>query len=460
MASGTYTAATLDQACAAVAARLDDPGQIHWTPPELQRYVQEALRIWGALTAAFRSTLTFNTNLFGANAPFYDLPTLSPALRGQTVTDLQALQLLEYHLLEPASTGSAWSGSSQFGLSDLISAIQNRRDQFLIDTSAVVTRTLDPISPPPDGRIPLPESVVTLRRVAWVDPAGTVTPLQRDDEWGANSYLPSWVQTPTQRPRIYSVGVTQPLYTQLIPPPFDTGQLDLIVVPRGAVLGTALNAGGTSLGIPNDWVWVVIFGALADLFSKDGLSLDPARAAYCQTRWDQGISLAQAASVVLTGRIDNVVCRVATVQDADSFNRNWQTTPGTPRTLLTCGQTLLAVLPPPTVNAPSGWGVTLDVVQNTPVPISGPGYLPVGPEHLDTLYDYAQHLALLKEGPAQLQTSMALAVRFFTATGAQAAWLRALTPSRAALLGQTVQDRRGAAPAHVAPLSEVSSEGA
>src|SRR5258705_6749020 len=127
MPSGTYTAITLDQATSALAARLADPTQTRWTLGELQRYIQEALRTWGALTAAFKDTLAFNVNVHGSNAPFYDLNIIAPTLRGMTLTTDDAVHLLEYHLMEAQSTGLVWVGTAQFTYQDLVQDLQRRR---------------------------------------------------------------------------------------------------------------------------------------------------------------------------------------------------------------------------------------------------------------------------------------------------------------------------------------------
>lgn len=450
--SGSYTAVTLAQAVAAVAARLSDPAQVHWVEPELILYVQEALRTWNALTGTWKGTLAFNTAdpALNANTPFFSLPALDPALRGMTVTTSQAVTLLAYWLLEPPLVAGLWSGSDQFGYLDLVAALQRRRDQFLLETSAVIARATYPIAPPPDGRVPLPETIVTVRRAAWTTVPGVTTPIQRDDEWSANSYQTGWPQRPGV-PRIFSEATDPILYLQLVPPPLDTGTLDLCTVNRGTQLGTDV-----PIGIPDDWVWVVLFGALADLLSRDGLAYDPSRAAYCEARWQHGLTLAALAPVTLTARIDNQVCRVATLPDLDQFKRSWQNGTAQPRTLVTLGQNLVALVPPPSTNAPSGWGVTLDVVRNAPVPNSPGAFLPIGPELLDTILDYAQHLALVKEGPTELQGAQELLTRFFRASGVEIGWQAALQLQRQALHDQTPTDRRGPSPA-IAPQPAITT---
>lgn len=435
-----YAAPTLTEALAALSARLQDPSAVRWTDAEKTRYLREALRTWNAYTSSYRESGTFNLT---TQEPFYDLPTVLPALRGYTVTNRDLITDLQYTLLEPP-TPTAWSGSQQFTLADLWTAIERRRDQFLQETGAVVSRTVQTISPSPVGRIVVPQDVLTVRRMAWHSSSHFVTPLLRTDEWALTHFSPAWVQTPTRPPSAYSVSATPPLQVQVAPPPLDTGALDLIAVRSGASMDPASN---TVLGIPDDWAWVVKFGALADLLGRDGLAVDPARAALAEARWQQGITAATAAGVVLAGRINNQTARIGSVQEADTYSPTWQAVPGIPRRLLTCGQNLIASWPPPGVPSQGGsWSVTLDVVRNMPVPTVGHQALQIGPDAYDIILDYAQSLALWKEGGVQAQQAQSmLGERFFRFCGVTIALQQASQPSRIPLLDQTTQDSRAVA---------------
>lgn len=437
--SGSYATTTLSDAVAALLQRLDDSGGMRWTVAEARRYLVLALQTWASLTGRYRAQGVFTAT---AAAPFYDLPTVLPTLRAQTTTDLDALTTIEYMLLEPP-TPTVWTGSNQYVLADLLGALQRRRDQFLTETASVLTRQQLTIAPPPDGRIPLPEYISAVRRAAWslVNGTGTITsttPLLRDDVWGFNNYRTSWPQQTGRPPRAYSIAEPPPLIMQVVDPPLDTGVLDLCTVNTGAVLGTD-STNGTPLGIPNDWVWVVIFGALADLLSKDGLALDPARADYCEQRWRQGIDLAAKASVAWAARIGNQIVPVRSVSDADVYARTWQTGTGVPTQVLTLGQTLVALAPVP---ATSAYAVTLDVVRNFPIPTTLGSYLQIDQADLDVVLDYAQHLALFKEGAAQLTATQTLLDRFLRMAGVTTTLDSATAPHRGQLQQQTLQDQR------------------
>lgn len=442
-----FTTPDLATARSDLASRLNDPSMIRWVAAELTIYIQEALRTWNVWTAHYRDQGSFGTVL---NQPFYNLQTELPALRGHTVTNWDLVTSLQYSLLEPAAPGGTWTGTDQFTLAQLSSAIQRRRDQFLRETGAVLTRAEIPYAAPPTtGRLALDEAIAHVRRAAWRTTAtGALYPLLVTDEFAANSYQRTWPQS-GQPPTSFSVSVTPPLTLQLIPPAVGDGTLDLVSINKGAAVDPVVSA---ALGIPDDFLWVLKYGVLADLLSGDGLALDPSRAAYCESRWQQGIDQARAFAVVLAGRIsDNtqspvvqVPCAIDALADADRYSPLWQLLPSTPQRLLLAGQTLVAVWPPPGgVGGP--WTITLDVVRNAPIPALSTDLLQVSQDFYDTILDLAQHAALFKEGPGQLELATALLDRAARAAGIDLRLQQAAQPARAPLTQQQERDRQAVA---------------
>ena len=442
-----YTQPTFTEATDALASRLNDISFVRWGQAELQGYLREALRTWNTWTAHFRAQSSFVATMA---EPFYDLPTVIPTLREQTVASWELVADLQYALLEPAAPPGTWTGTDQFTLDQLTSAITRRRDQFLRETGAVLTRTITNYpSPPVTGRIDLDESVQIVRRAAWRTTAtGILYPLLVTDEWAGTHYQPTWGQSPLA-PSAYSVTVVPPLTLQLMPPASGDGDLDLVSINSGTAVDPLVD---TLLGIPNDYVWVVKYGALADLLSGDGLALDALRRDYCEQRWRQGLEQARSAPVVLNAQIgDNttspptpVPCRVASLSEADRYTPTWQLVPSIPNTVLIAGQTLLALNPPP-----GGFGgpytVYLDVVQNAPIPLIGTDVLQISKDVYDAILDLAQHCALFKEGVGQLQAAEGLFDRAARAAGITLRLQQASQPDRAPTVGQTQQDRRAVA---------------
>ncbi len=438
-----YSQPTLAQAATALASRLNDPANVRWLLPELYVYLREALRWWNSATAHFRGQDSFST---AVGEPFYDIAAVLPTLRAPTITNWELITDLQYMLMEPAAPGGTWTGTDQFTLDQLSTALQRRREQFLRETGMIITRALygQIITSPPifSGKIDLPEEVLIVRRAAWrVASTQTLLPLFRTDDWAANAFSPNWTAgLGTQR--AYSTSDTPPLTVQVIDPPQANGTLDLLSINNGAVVDPLTPS---VFGIPDDWCWAIKFGALGDLLQGDGLALDAARAVYCEQRWHQAILQAKAAPVVLSARINDVPCTIGAISDADTYSPTWQLVNGVPRKLLLAGQNQLAIWPPPgAVGGP--WAITLDVVRNAPVPVLAGDILQISQDVYDTLLDYSQHLALFKEGPGQLDLSMTLLGRAGRAAGIDLDLQQAQQPSRSPLVKQQLQDQLASAP--------------
>jgi len=439
----TNCSAALSDGLIMLSSRLEDPTNVHWTAAELTRYIREALRTWNALTAMYKAQGTFNCRI---GQPFYDLPREIPTLRAYTVTDAYLIADLQYALMEPP-TPTAWSGTIQFTLSDVIRALQQARDRFLFESGMVVTRMSVPVTPPVNGRVILDRQILTLRRVAFRGINNRTYPLGRDDEWALQSYERTWPattavpQTASPDPVIYSTGVTPPLTVQIAPRPTDAGALDILAISKSAVMGgpgPCLDPTiGILVGIPDDWTWVIRFGALAVLFHHDGLAHDPFRAAYCAARFRQGIQLATQAATVLAARINGIPVQPVSVNDLDAYDRSWQARVGPPDTLMLAGQNLVGLAPVPVAG---GVPVLLDVVANFPVPVLTTDCLGVEAEALDAVLDYAHHLAQFKEGPQQLQESLGLLKRFYSAAGVYISIDSASSPNTKSIQDQTAQD--------------------
>lgn len=381
-----YSHTTYAQLKTELALRLSDPGKVFWKDAELGVYIVESLRTWQAFSGYWRGRALFSTS---ANVPFYDIAdpatALTPALRSATVLDTDVVSACLYHLMEPPIL-TLWTGSDMFTLVDVVNAVQRRRNQFLLETGVVISRTTQVLSGVPGGRVPLADSIIDVIRGAWTTPAGVTTPLQKGDEWEFRAFSRGWNLAPST-PLQFSIAAAPPLTVQLAPPPADAGTLDLLSVQTGVPLG-----GGLALGIPNDFVWVVKWGALADLLGKDGQARDPQRAAYCEKRWQQGIQLARISTSVVDAYINDSQVFVESVAALDKYKTSWQNTQGTPTVLALAGLNIVALS-----DVPDGvYSVTLDVVENAPVPVLDEDQVQIGREHLDMLLDYSEHLAAFK----------------------------------------------------------------
>lgn len=434
-----YQHITWGQLKAALALKLSDPSNIYWTDGELGLYLIETFRTWNVLTGFWRDSGTLNTV---ASQPFYDLTTLTNGdgvpLLNHVVKDQDTVRLIQYHFLEP-STGNSWTGSEQFTLSDLTNSIQKRRDQLLADTGCVVTRTSGIALTPTVSKIFLSDRVIAIRRLAFLDSSGVIHPLIPTDILSQRNFQSDELFTPGDV-YTYSSASARPTEIILVPPSNQPGTLDLVAVQTGAVLNPSI---GVLLGIPDDYVWAIKWGAMADLLAKDGPARDHVRSAYCERRYQLGVELIKIAPVVVNAEINGVPLDTDSLTNMDAFNQTWQTSIGIPDSIASI-RTLTAVSPCPD----DVYSISFDVVSKAPIPagilaqttVDDTAFVQIGREQLDAVLDYAEHLAAFKMGGEEFRSTFKGADNFFAAALAYNERLTAMNPNVLALLGQASAD--------------------
>jgi hypothetical protein len=406
-----YTQTLLSEAVTELGIRLGDPSHLWWSSGELKDYIIEALRTWQAhsqfYTTEVNLTLSSGTLLYNLSS---SISTLQP-----TVTDQYIIQLIEEALLEPISLTS-WTGSNQFTYQAVVNAIWRARDRFIMETGLAQSISNVPGPTPPADTIDLDDSVVDIRRVVWntgVSNAGVYSIMWLADQFAMTAASPTWTGQSTTTPYDYSTVLNQPLVLTLMPPPSVVGTVNLITVNSGAVLNPS--SGPTILGVPDDFSWVVKYGALATLFGQDGPGFDPDRARYCLSRWRDGIALARITNVVKFGYqpTSGNPSFIDSMTDLDIANPNWVSQPTGAPTLIGISGNIAAVTP--VANAT----LTLPLVVTPPAPIPPTlsDYIQVGVEALDGILDYAQHLASLKEGADVVQDTLGFYKSFVQLAG-------------------------------------------
>lgn len=365
---------------------------------EIQGCLKEALRVWAAAAHRWKERVVFNAT---ANRHWYDLTTVTtqPAAKmAYSVRDRFLVAEIQYHLIEPPNF-STWTGTEQFTFAEVVAALQRRRNQLLLETGCHLTRSLLTVSPiPAEGRFEIPASgtlpIIDIRRLSWITTGGIYRQLWRDDEHAGDAFLPNWEITPETIPQAYSTVATPSLQVQFVPPPGDVGQLEVVGVYSGAALDPGTGS-GVLLGVPDNFAWVVKYGAMADLLGKEGNARDALRAQYCERRWREGCELARLYSPVLFGQINGRSAEIDAVQQIDAFRPGWQGLAATvPEFIGSAGMNLVALGPKPD----DAHSVTLDVLTPAPIPADDGDQIQLGPEELDAVLDYAQHVAAFKQG--------------------------------------------------------------
>ena len=391
----SYTYKTLTQAQADLSSRLYESTGVQWPIAELTLYLQEAIRAWNSLTSFWRGTFAFSLS---SAQSWYDLTSQAGTLRPMTVTDNLLLRQIEAHLLEPGTPNYplVWAGSSQFSIQAILSDIAEKRDEVLAETGCYLSEGTVTAG---SGRTVLTDSTLTIRRVAWL-PTGTAAytaaPLQQSDVWAQRAFDSNWTTAAQGQPTVWMQSSEPSLSFDVNRVPPCAGNYDVVTVKAGPTLSTTA---ATILGVPDDWSWVVKFGALACLFGQEGLAKDSLRAGYCEQRYQEGLKLMRAASALLEIRINNIPLWVDSVYNADRFNPNWQgAAPGPPTSCYVMGLNLIAFGPPPDAGS---YSCSATVVQNAPVPVNAGDYIQVARSDYDSVLDESQHLAMLKAGGAE-----------------------------------------------------------
>ena len=428
----TYQYVTLRQACTELAARLFDnnpiPGPMQlWPFAELTAYLTESLQVWNALTSVWRQEMAFP--LLGQQVPgvptfWYDLTQVPQTARPFTVTDNTLLQQIELSLLEPptAAYPLVWSGSNQFNLDVILEALRRRRDETLGVTGCTLTRTL--LTAQFVARQALPDNVIDIRRVAWIPDVPSVfsvAVLRQADYFSKQAYNPGYTVANQQPPRSWMKSAQPPLAFDVDYIPPVSGQYECLTVNAGPPLSSTKP---TLLGVPDDWAWVIKWGALADLLGRESNAKDSQRADYAMRRFEQGLALMLNSPAVLAARINNVPCGVDSVRNGDDFGGWQRSTLGVPRGCYLAGLNLVAFGPTPIVW--NLYGATLSVVQNAPVPSLPADYLQVSRDDYASILDESQHLACFKLGGQEFAATIPLHESFIKRAGLYNSKLSAL----------------------------------
>lgn len=433
-----YTYITFAQAKTNLAARLY-PSSPFYADSELGVYIIEALRTFNALSNFQRTEFAFNTR---TGVTWYDLTdatNLPNTIRAMTAKDSDLISAIQYHLLEPYNVTYplSWGGSKQFTFLDLLNALSQIRDQILSETSCTLTQSLITAA---SGRTLLPGNTIDLRRVCWIPNTNalgyTANLLMPADEHSNLSFEPGWPQLSAGTPNVFKQSAQPPPSFDVDVQPAVAGNYDALTVNAGAALSLT---SATVLPIPNDWTWVLKWGALATLLNKDSSSRDVYRAKYCLDRFKQGLAALYRAPSILAARIANIPVGIDSVREADCYRANWQgIAGGTPDSVFCAGLNLLALSPIPNSNLIS---ITAGVVENMPVPSADGDYLQVGQDDLEMILGEAQHIATFKCGGWEFSGTMPLHASFVRHCALYNSKLAAMSEFKEILYGKAFQEK-------------------
>ena len=147
----------------------------------------------------------------------------------------------------------------------------------------------------------------------------------------------------------------------------------------------------------------------------EGERRDKFRAEYCAMRVKDAMVVARVYPGVYRAFIDNQETGVTTAWDQDAVAPNWRNQRGDSQQVIQHSFNYVSLSPVPTTTSSHLDGkftLTCDVSANAPIPESEAEYLDLGSEHVQTLLDYAHHLACFKLGGQEFADSIPSYQRF------------------------------------------------
>lgn len=417
MASGTYTWLTMAQAVQQLSQRLVDPTNQLFTAAEVQIYIEQSLRMYNVLTWQWRTDFTFNNltpNLGAANV-WSNLGSLPQSPRIRSILDTYCYTELEYLLLEPPS-GQVWTGTSQFTLSDLSQALQRRRDE-VIQVSNCNQSLMQNIQVFPNTlRTQLPDSVIDVERVRYRPVVGPPNTLYRDDTVAQEFYEAPLYQMKPGTPQTFSLSSEPPLSWQVDVPPNEPGTYEAVVMQSGAPFNPPTP---TLIGIPNDFAWVLEWGALADLLGRESEATDRERAAYAMQRYQDGLQLMLKTPWIELGKVNGQAVSLDSIYALDRYSPEWDSNPVSFGPVIVVGGIDLVGTP---VNA----GISVTVLGNAPILDNTNTYVQVSRSNWDVVLDLAQARGSFKFGGAEWKAALELEQRAIQACAAENSRLKSM----------------------------------
>jgi hypothetical protein len=429
MGNGVYTWLPVSTAVQQLAQRLNDPNMDFWVYEELLTYITRALQMQNSLCWVWRTDFQYNdpSNLWNS------LGTMAGSPRLRTITDVEVYAELEFMLLEPSNLTGTWTGTNQFSLSVMSQALQRRRDEIIQITNC--NQQLLPNIPltPNKIRTELPDNVIDVERVRYI-PGGQLAggygtggygeggygvgnftggpspvTLYRDDTAAQEFYEAPLYQLNPGTPQTFSLSSEPPLSWQVDIPPNQPGTYEAIVLQSGAPFNPPTP---TLIGIPDDFVWVLEWGCLADLLGQESEATDRERSAYCLKRYQDGLQLMLKSPWIELGKVNGVAVSCDSIADTDRYDPEFDSNPtGFGPVIVTGGIDF--------IGAPVGSGIGVTVLGNAPITDPSGVYVQCSRSDMDIIYDLAQARAAFKQGGAEFKAALELEKRALQACMAE-----------------------------------------
>jgi hypothetical protein len=222
-------------------------------------------------------------------------------------------------------------------------------------------------------------------------------------------YEYGFLQAQPGNPNVFMLSSEPPLSWDVDIPPNLPGTYEAVTLLTGQPFNPPAS---TLLNIPDDYAWVLIWGALSTLLARESEAVDRQRADYCLKRYLDGVNLLLKTPWIMLATVNGLAVVTQSIAEADRYSPEWDSTPTTfGPFIVTGGIDFFA--------APQGTGIGLTVLGNAPVPVADDDYIQVSRSNWDTVLDFAQALACFKMGGEEFQAALELEARAIQACSAE-----------------------------------------
>jgi len=208
------------------------------------------------------------------------------------LTDAILLNEIQYDLIEAPDSGATFP-SGLWTAAEVLAQLNDAQRMYVKATRIMVGRSNFTVAAL-DQRVDIEaigglEDVVQIIRVSYITSDGVFHEIPATDLFGADHGRPEWAGETAAVPLAHTV--TDGLTTELIfiPAPTDSGTVWLHFIPRLPTLD--LSFGGQPMAMPSEFTLGVKWKLLANLLGKPGRAQDAQRAALCESRYGDMVTL-------------------------------------------------------------------------------------------------------------------------------------------------------------------------
>lgn len=377
-----------------LAKKSGDLEKVYWPDDEWNLYINEALLTYGAIAQAWKFPIQIKTQV---GKSFYDISSELFTNQNLLVFELDyqfLINLINKHLFE--NLVDINSTSEITSTIEILKFARNRINLYQYLTSLVISKNTYNFVESGINQLIINDEVIDIIRVAYLINSKYYN-LHKEDEQDIAFNDSKVFNTTKNIPDYYTTLLGSLNQIFVYPPPANLGQLEIISI--NGIASSILLALNTKIPLPNNLVPYLKYGILADIFSKEGIGQDLARASYCEERWREGLQIGINYSSILFAKLNSIPIQIDSLNSFDDQQNNWENEIGKPNLIGSVGYNLFA-----TNRVPNDvYSIDIDCITNAYLPIDDNDFIDIKEEYIGSFANYCLHLANFKSGFAALK---------------------------------------------------------